>query len=510
MQKFICSIFFIVCLMPANSQEVIKITNGALMKVQPGAVLTILGDANLDNGSILHNDGIIRIQRFGSSGSGNWTDQTAGSYHHGGGTLLFNSNTVQNISTPNVIKLVMVENAGLNLLSTIRSDFWTLTTGAVTTGINFLHAQSPLESAISAHPSNINFTNSWINGNIRRNIDPLVSNVYEFPTGSAVRVNRIRMENLSANPLTGVTYIDAAFGPKPGSDLGLLVSEGGTPFTSVHSEGVWYLNPDAVPTSGKFDVRVYFNGYTGLQDNRFAILNRPSSSTNAADWKVPAGSAISPSNGAGRKVADGFALRFSVPDFGQFGLGLTSVSLPVTLLNFNANRVGRNSVSLSWQTATEAQNLGFEILRKHSNEVSFRPVSFVPTKAVDGNSSVDLFYSFHDGNDYTGVSYYRLNQKDINGQSKYSEIKAVSGDKESVITVWPNPATIRLNIRFEGSSLVKIGIVTDAAGKTVKQVNIQNSTELDVSDLPSGIYFIQVRNAFGLGEHFSEKFVIRR
>ena len=388
MKKIICTIFFIVFLLRATSQEVIKITNGALVKVQSGAVLTILGDAILENGSALQNDGIIRIQRFGSSGSGNWVDLTGGSYHHGGGTVIFNSNTAQDISSPNVFKLISVENSGLNLLTNIHSDFWTLKTGVVNTGVNYLHAQSPMESAITADPSNINFTNSWINGKVRRNIDPGISNVYEFPTGTATRLNRLRMENLSANPLTGVTYIDVAFGPKPGTDFGLFVQEQGTPFTSVHNEGVWYLIPDASPSSGKFDVRMYFDGFAGLQDNRFAILNRPSASSSAADWKVPVGSSISPSSGPGRKVADGFALRFSVPDFGQFGLGISSVSLPVTLLNFNANRIGRNSVGLSWQTATEQQNLGFEILRRQSSEATFRPVGFVPSKAVDGNSSL--------------------------------------------------------------------------------------------------------------------------
>jgi hypothetical protein len=37
-------------------------------------------------------------------------------------------------------------------------------------------------------------------------------------------------------------------------------------YTSVNNGGVWYLTPDASPSSGKYALQLYFTGFAGLAD----------------------------------------------------------------------------------------------------------------------------------------------------------------------------------------------------------------------------------------------------
>ncbi len=78
---------------------------------------------------------------------------------------------------------------------------------------------------------------------------------------------------------------------------------------------------------------------------------------------------------------------------------------PVELVSFNAS-VKNNSVLLSWKTATEVNNYGFEVERSSNNE-TFTRYSFVQGS---GNSNSDKHYSFTDKNLQNGTYYYRLKQ----------------------------------------------------------------------------------------------------
>jgi hypothetical protein len=102
----------------------------------------------------------------------------------------------------------------------------------------------------------------------------------------------------------------------------LNVVENSAAYTAVNNGGVWYLVPDAAPSGGSYALQLYFNGFTGLIDNRFGILRRPTGSSNAAEWAVPPGSLLEPVNGWGRKVSDGFARRINLTDFSQLGIGM--------------------------------------------------------------------------------------------------------------------------------------------------------------------------------------------
>ena len=73
----------------------------------------------------------------------------------------------------------------------------------------------------------------------------------------------------------------------------------------------------------------------------------------------------------------------------------SSSALPVELTSFTANLIGSN-VELSWQTATELNNYGFEIERQkselNSENSAWEKIGFVNG---NGNSNSPNVYSYH-------------------------------------------------------------------------------------------------------------------
>lgn len=167
-------------------------------------------------------------------------------------------------------------------------------------------------------------------------------------------------------------------------------------------------------------------------------------------------------------------------------------SLPVTYSYFKATR-NNDMVLLDWETVTEINNTGFTIER--NTDGNWQPVGFVATKAMNGNSQEKIAYQFADHYFSKAISQYRLLQTDIDGKSKYSEIRVVRGtDQEANINVYPNPsADGTVNIMFADASLRTI-ILTDMAGRTVKQWNSYNNNSLRVTGLSTGMFTLRISN----------------
>ncbi|MBL0269047.1 MAG: T9SS type A sorting domain-containing protein [Chitinophagaceae bacterium] len=494
-----------------QAQDVMKVQNGASITVQNGADMIVLGGITLDNGSSLVNNGSITLKQNGASGAANWTDNSATGYNHGTGKLVLNGNGGHYISSPNTFERIEVDASGhVTLGSNVQSNKWYLSNGKVNTSSFAAIALASSQLAVEAAAGNSNFANSWFNGNLRRYINPALVNNYVFPVGDATKSNRVVMDNLTANPLNNLTYIDASFGPKPGNDVGLVAAENGQGYVSVNNGGVWYLTPDVSPGSGTYDLQLYFNGFTGINDNSFGILRRPNASSSATDWSIPAGSNLPANNQPGRIVSSGFARRNGIGGFSQFGIANLSGPLPVTLLSFDARRLTKMNVVVNWETVTEINNKGFEVERRLDGEAGFTRIGFTPTKAIAGNSSSRIDYSYADANGFAGVSYYRLKQVDIDNRFTYTHIKAVKGMGETQVSVmlYPNPNYGQFTIRLDGVNRAYDAVITDMGGKTVRQLRLTNTSSVNITGLSAGTYIIRIPDVFGEGQAFTEKVLV--
>ena len=185
------------------------------------------------------------------------------------------------------------------------------------------------------------------------------------------------------------------------------------------------------------------------------------------------------------------------------------LAVPVELTSFTASTNGKEII-LSWSTATELNNQGFEIQRS-TDAKEFFTVGFVNGH---GTTTDQQNYSFVDLNLDNGNYYYRLKQIDFNGSYEYSELVEVEWRAFNSYLLeqnFPNPFNPSTTIGFglKNKSDVKITIL-NAIGEEVAVVlddEIEqgyHQVEFNATNLPSGVYFYRI-NA---GEYLNTKKMI--
>lgn len=189
-------------------------------------------------------------------------------------------------------------------------------------------------------------------------------------------------------------------------------------------------------------------------------------------------------------------------------------ALPITLVKVNGHTVNNQHI-ISWETATETNNSGFDLQRSEDG-VNFTSIGFIPSKASNGNSNLTLQYSFTDTKALNGKSYYRLKQTDKDGRISLSSILALSLSKSTLLTVasiYPNPAKNVLNLNIVSPSAQKIIVrMNDAFGKILNQKTLgvsegSNIYNLNVQSLPSGNYYVNIITVDGSQSPIVKKFL---
>lgn len=169
-------------------------------------------------------------------------------------------------------------------------------------------------------------------------------------------------------------------------------------------------------------------------------------------------------------------------------------ALPVELASFSVSVVG-NGVELSWITASETNNYGFDVQRG-TDEKNFQRIGFV---AGNGTTTAQHSYKFADRDLTAGTYYYRLKQLDTDGTITFSEI--VRADLATVVREYtlsqnyPNPFNPTTTIAFalKEDGFVKLRLFNMLGQQVVELVNGQlkagaHTAILDARALSSGTY----------------------
>lgn len=156
---------------------------------------------------------------------------------------------------------------------------------------------------------------------------------------------------------------------------------------------------------------------------------------------------------------------------------------PVTFVSFEARRVPEGN-KLSWQTASEVNNKGFEIERSSDGRM-FTSIGYKPG---NGDTQTLKNYSFTDSSPLTN-SYYRLKQWDWDGTFQYSKIVWVRGDQATAMA-YPNPARDFIYIR-NAPDYSPVSI-KNLQGFSVKESTVLPGKPIDTRTLRNGIYMISV------------------
>jgi len=187
--------------------------------------------------------------------------------------------------------------------------------------------------------------------------------------------------------------------------------------------------------------------------------------------------------------------------FSPFTIGNPG-ALPVELTSFTA-RYFSPEVRLSWSTATELNNYGFEVERS-SDGIIWEEIGFV---AGAGNSFSPKQYSFTDNlaesGKLDGSMTYRLRQIDRDGTTEYSRVVYVRlGDISGSVELYPaypnpfNPSTTlsyslpestTLSVRLYNLFGQEIAMLND----TVEQEAGFHTIDFNGAGLSSGTYIVR-------------------
>ena len=178
--------------------------------------------------------------------------------------------------------------------------------------------------------------------------------------------------------------------------------------------------------------------------------------------------------------------------------------IPVELARFEAQRAGNGAVQLTWQTASETTNSGFEGQRQTGVSSPWTDVRFIEGA---GTTSDPQSYRFTDrAVPYTAATVrYRLKQVDLAGTAELSktvEVRLGTPQRLALQAPFPNPAQNEATIRYELPEATEVQIVVyDLLGRRVATLvdGQKNAGRVQIpfrtQQLPSGTYMLRLQAA---------------
>jgi len=262
----------------------------------------------------------------------------------------------------------------------------------------------------------------------------------------------------------------------------------GTPVTVISNQGIarkWTISSTSVPSSGRHLSLSWVSDNDNAKDlaNAQTFISLNSGST----WSVI---------GAVQNASVTRTVTITTAQFGDFTVSDASTPLPVELVSFTAKQLD-NNIILNWKTATEINNLGWNI-EKYSNN-AWQKIVFI---SGSGNSSSSKEYSYIDNKISSGINKYRLGQLDKDGKINILNSVDVNGTLNITsynITNYPNPFNPSTSIRFEvpEKSFINISVYNALGQKVIDLVNETfekgiYERNFNASDLSSGIYIYKL------------------
>ncbi len=227
------------------------------------------------------------------------------------------------------------------------------------------------------------------------------------------------------------------------------------------------------------------NELNGLQESQFRLAI---SGDNGTSWTSL--------NNVTINAPQNYVEVSGVDALGRISL-VNDFTLPLSALTLSG-KVQKGGVTLKWLTINEVEVSHF------LTEKSYDGKKFISFSQVGSKSDVskDNNYGIDDRNPLLGINYYRITAVDKDGKTTYSNILPInfSLTKDEQASIYPNPTLKDINGSFYMplAQQVKLSVIS-SIGKVELSKSIQanaglNHFNFDVSQLPSGTYFIQISN----------------
>ncbi|MEP7170685.1 MAG: T9SS type A sorting domain-containing protein, partial [Bacteroidota bacterium] len=332
----------------------------------------------------------------------------------------------------------------------------TLTNGKIVAGIgpaatndNRVELLNPAIAAIGAGR-----TASYIEGTLRRSMISAIGS-FDFPVGSAAKGYQRINFNLTVALPVATNYWNVYFDTtSPATNLVL----GNECSSNYHAAGLQaldngYWNVESFPpivAAGKMNVINYNRNlsWSVALGAGWTVMYNNSNSNAAANWQLNPFPAFPCTNPLVTSVLRNNVVVPSIFTGNPvwFGTAQSQTPLPVELLSLDANPL-RSSIKLSWVTASEKNNRGFDVERTATPPDNFEKMAWLNG---NGSTTITHYYNFEDKNIKEGVNYYyRLKQFDFNGGFAYSNVVSAKVDGASfTFSVEPNPYSGHTNIIY--------------------------------------------------------------
>ncbi len=166
-----------------------------------------------------------------------------------------------------------------------------------------------------------------------------------------------------------------------------------------------------------------------------------------------------------------------------------TITCPAPVTWFDVDATPNNGgVDVYWATASE-ENTSHFIVQRSADGIHFEDLGSQPAA---GNSNNIREYGFTDPSPYSGTSYYRIIQYDIDGQNSSSRVVTVAIGSV-YMNVYPNPTSGEFNVELLGAGQTTL-VVTDALGRVVYEKAFSGesiNTRLG-AELTPGTYILTV------------------
>ncbi len=399
---------------------------------------------------------------FTSAGTGNVSfTGTAAQTIGGSSSTSFNNLTINNSSATGVTLAQPIIVLGTGILTLTSGFLYTDATNLIT-----MNSGSSV-SGVS--------NNSFVLGPLAK----VGSTNFTFPVGKLLKYRPIAITSLSGSDTFTAEYF--LTDPNP---LYSVASKDAT-LDHISRSEYWILNRAGVRNAF---VTLSWDSYSGGVDD---IANLKVARWDGAVWRDHSngGTTGGPDPATGTVITSALVTSFS-----PFTLSSNNGNnpLPVEFLTFTATPDGKN-VDMDWSTAVEMNSDYFMVQRSQDGNV-FEDV--VSIKAA-GNSSTLKKYSSVDTDPYSGVSYYRLKQFDLDGKFYYSDIIAVNIFLQGELSIYPNPSNGPFNLSITGVQGEKtLIVIRDMLGKefysnVIILTNDSETLAIDPSGkLSAGIYMV--------------------
>jgi len=166
-----------------------------------------------------------------------------------------------------------------------------------------------------------------------------------------------------------------------------------------------------------------------------------------------------------------------------------STSLPVEMIHYDVTKENDAAV-IEWTTTQEVNNAGFEIYRAQGNN-DFELISEITPQ---GNYDTAKDYSYVDRDvRASGEVFYFIRQIDLDGNYNDYDVKSITFENKEMISVYPNPASNRLNIVSGNNENGKVTMY-NSIGSIAYQTQTSFPMDLDVTGIPTGVYTIVIES----------------